>query len=142
MNHEAKATQTKASKWDYIILGSGIAGMAAAEAIRERDKETGILMISAEEEFCFNRPMLIEEFSLDGTGSVLFDKQQTWAEQTGIDVRLGVGIESIDTDAKTVALSDGSREEYDKLIYALGASVSIPNIPGADRNNVFTPVAG
>ncbi|MBE6045708.1 MAG: NAD(P)/FAD-dependent oxidoreductase [Clostridiales bacterium] len=138
MNHEAKATQTKASKWDYIILGSGIAGMAAAEAIRERDKETSILMISAEEEFCFNRPMLIEEFSLDGAGSVLFDKQQTWAEQTGIDVRLGVGIESIDTDAKTVALSDGSREEYDKLIYALGASVSIPNIPGADRNNVFT----
>ena len=32
---EAKEPNTKAAKRDYIILGSGIAGMAAAEAIRE-----------------------------------------------------------------------------------------------------------
>ena len=42
----------------YLILGSGIAGMAAAEAIRGRDEEAEIQMISAEQELCFNRPML------------------------------------------------------------------------------------
>lgn len=124
--------------WDYIILGSGIAGMAAAEAIRERDQKAGILMISGEKELCFNRPMLINEFALDGSGSVLFDKQQGWAEQTGVETRLGVTIASLDLNTKTVKLEDGSEEVYEKLIYALGASVFIPPIPGADKNHVFT----
>ena len=124
--------------WDYIILGSGIAGMAAAEAIRERDQKAEILMISGEKELCFNRPMLINEFALDGSGSVLFDKQQGWAEQTDVETRLGVTIASLDLNTKTVKLKDGSEEVYEKLIYALGASVFIPPIPGADKNHVFT----
>lgn len=130
--------EAKAAKRDYIILGSGIAGMAAAEAIKERDPKADILMISEEKEFCFNRPMLIEEFSLDGFGSELFDKQQGWAEQTGVDAKLGISAESIDLRAKTVSLLDGTVAAYDKLIYALGARVFVPDIPGADRNTVFT----
>ena len=126
------------AKWDYIILGSGIAGMAAAEAIRERDEKSAILMISSEDELCFNRPMLINEFALDGSGSVLFDQQQNWPQQAGVKVRLGAGIETIDLDAKTVSLMDGSVVTYDKLIYALGARVFVPEIPGVDRDNVFT----
>ena len=128
----------KASSWDYVILGSGIAGMAAAEAIKERDEAAGILMISSEEEFCFNRPMLINEFALDGSGSVLFDRQQSWAEQAGVETRMGTGIRAIDLKAKTVSLEDGSICGYGRLIYALGARVFIPEIPGADRCNVFT----
>ena len=134
----AKASNTKAAKRDYIILGSGIAGMAAAEAIREHDKTADILMISAEEELCFNRPMLINEFALDGSGRVLFEQQQGWPAQAGVEVRLGTGIEAIDLKAKTVTLTDGSAITYGKLIYALGARVFIPPIPGADRDNVFT----
>lgn len=131
-------TNAKASKWNYIILGSGIAGMAAAEAIRENDNAAEILMISAEEELCFNRPMLINEFALDGSGSVLFEQQQNWPAQAGVDVMLGAGIETIDLAAKTVSLADGSMWDYDKLIYTLGARVFIPPIPGADRDNVFS----
>lgn len=133
-----KEINTKASRRDYIILGSGIAGMAAAEAIREHDEAAEILMISAEEELCFNRPMLINEFALDGSGSVLFEQQQNWPAQAGVEVRLGKGIEAIDLAAKTISLADGSMWGYDKLIYALGARVFIPPIPGTDRDNVFT----
>ena len=112
--------------------------MAAAEAIREHDEAAEILMISAEEELCFNRPMLINEFALDGSGSVLFEQQQNWPAQAGVEVRLGKGIEAIDLAAKTISLADGSMWGYDKLIYALGARVFIPPIPGTDRDNVFT----
>lgn len=126
----------------YIILGGGIAGMAAAEAIRERDADGRILMVSAEKELCFNRPMLIREFALDGSGADLFDRQQDWPEQHRIDVLRGTEAIRIDRAAKEVVLraEDGteSREHYDRLIYALGASVTIPPIPGADGENVFT----
>ena len=129
----------------YLILGSGIAGMAAAEAIRGRDEEAEIQMISAEQELCFNRPMLIGEFALDGSGAALFEKQQSWPQQFGVDVKLGCRAESIDREAKTVRLAvpDGEgesrteTESYDKLIYALGAHVTVPPIPGADGDNVY-----
>ena len=129
----------------YLILGSGIAGMAAAEAIRSRDEEAEIQMISAEQELCFNRPMLIGEFALDGSGAALFEKQQSWPQQFGVDVKLGCRAESIDREAKTVRLAvpDGEgesrteTESYDKLIYALGAHVTVPPIPGADGDNVY-----
>ena len=129
----------------YLILGSGIAGMAAAEAIRGRDEEAEIQMISAEQELCFNRPMLIGEFALDGSGAALFEKQQSWPQQFGVDVKLGCRAESIDREAKTVRLAvpDGEGESrtetepYDKLIYALGAHVTVPPIPGADGDNVY-----
>ena len=124
--------------WPYIILGSGIAGMAAAEAIKQQDWNAEILMVSAEDELCFNRPMLIKDFAMDGSGARLFDKQQNWAEQAGVDLKLGVTADSIDRAAKEIKLSDGIAVTYGKLIYTLGARVTIPPIPGADRANVFT----
>ncbi|MBQ9014664.1 MAG: NAD(P)/FAD-dependent oxidoreductase [Firmicutes bacterium] len=122
---------------NYLILGSGIAAMAAAEAIRNSDKTGRIRMISAEQELCFNRPMLIGEFALDGSGAALFEKQQDWPRQFDVEVRLGCRAVSIDRDAKAVHLEDGSVETYDKLIYALGAQVTVPPIPGADRESVL-----
>lgn len=139
----------------YIILGSGIAGMAAAEAIRETEPGAEILMISSEKELCFNRPMLIGEFALDGSGAALFEQQQTWPAQHGVEVRLGVQVTAIDREKKEVLLamptgglavpdsaggnagSRPGRVSYDKLIYALGAEVTIPPIPGADGDRVF-----
>ena len=121
----------------YTILGGGIAGMSCAEAIRGKDPEAEILMITAEEELCFNRPMLIREFALDGSGAVLFERQQDWPAQFDVEVRCGTAVTGIDRTARKISLEDGSEEDYDRLIYALGAEVTIPPIPGADRDNVF-----
>lgn len=99
MREKDKATR-------YIILGSGIAGMAAAEAIRQRDPSGSIHMISAERELCFNRPMLISEFALDGSGAVLFDKQQDWPDKVGVKLDLGTVVTAIDREAKTVRLQE------------------------------------
>ena len=131
----------------YIILGSGIAGMAAAEAIRAKDPEGIIRMISAEEELCFNRPMLIREFALDGSGAALFEKQQDWPGQVHVDVQLGTRVEEIDPKEKRIRLADQASngsdpdaketwESYDKLIYTLGAEVMIPPISGVDLPHV------
>ena len=126
------------TKATYLILGSGIAGVAAAEAIREKDPEGKTVMISTEEELCFNRPMLIKDFALDGSGDALFEKQQNWPETTGVELLAGVEAEAVDPAKKTVRLEDGRSIGYDRLIYAFGAEASVPPIIGADRDNVFT----
>ena len=122
----------------YVVLGSGIAGMAAANAIRENDSAAKILMISAEQELCFNRPMIVDEFALDGSGAALFEKEQEWPMQQGVEVCLGSRVEEIDREAKALRLADGTREYYDKLIYTLGTKPAVPAIPGIHRENVFT----
>lgn len=122
----------------YLILGSGIAGIAAAEAIREKDPDGNTVMITAEKELCFNRPMLIKDFALDGSGAELFEKQEDWPEQIGVDIIKGVDAKAIDASVKTVTLDNGMIIRYDRLIYALGAEATVPPIPGSDRGNVFT----
>lgn len=138
--------RTGARENRYIVLGSGIAGMAAAEAIREEDPKSEILMISAEKELCPNRPMLIREFALDGSGAELFERQQGWPDQYGVQMRQATRVTRIDLQTKCVYLEPvdapaadaavdaprSSVEHYDRLIYALGAEVTIPPIPGAD----------
>ncbi|MEI3405320.1 MAG: FAD-dependent oxidoreductase [Christensenellales bacterium] len=46
-------------------------------------------------------------------------------------------MESIDTAAKKVKLSNGEERPYDKLILATGAECNIPPIKGADSKNVY-----
>ena len=129
----------------YVVLGSGIAGISAAESIRSRDPESTIRMISAEKELCFNRPMLIREFALDGSGAALFERQEDLPKKYDVDLDLDTKVLSIDREAKVIrAMKARSRGEetqevidYDKLIYALGAEAYIPPIPGADGENVY-----
>ena len=42
----------------YIIVGAGIAGIAAAEAIREIDSHGPVIMFTAEHNLPYSRPML------------------------------------------------------------------------------------
>ena len=59
-----------------------------------------------------------------------------------IDVRVGTRAESVDRQAKTVALAgpDGQREDlaYDRLILATGTTPIVPAILGVDRPDVFS----
>ncbi len=51
----------------YVIIGNGIAGVSAAEAIRELDKTGTIVMISDEAVPPYSRPMI--SMVLDGSVS-------------------------------------------------------------------------
>ena len=44
--------------YDYIIVGGGIAGVSAAEAIRANDKYASISILSEEPELLYSRVML------------------------------------------------------------------------------------
>ena len=42
----------------YIIIGAGIAGLEAAKAIREADRDGSVDMFTAENNLPYSRPML------------------------------------------------------------------------------------
>ena len=45
----------------YLVIGGGIAGVSAAEAIREQDPSGRIVLLSAERELPYARPLLSKE---------------------------------------------------------------------------------
>ena len=66
-----------------------------------------------------------------------FTKQLDWYQDNKITLTLDTKVESIDTAAKKVKLSNGEERPYDKLILATGAECNIPPINGADSKNVY-----
>lgn len=103
-----------------VIIGAGECGARAAFALRERDFDGRITLVGAEEHLPYERPPLSKDALLNGDAPKLVSEATRYAE-AGIDVRTGVGAESIDPAAKCVRLSNGDSLTYDRLLLATGA---------------------
>lgn len=121
-----------------LVVGSGIAALTACEEIRKRNKVCKIEMISSENVFCYNRPMLTKGILSEFDALNFFTRQLDWYQEQNIKLTLDTTVESIDMQAKTLQLSSGESRSYDKLILATGAECNIPPIDGADSRNVFS----
>lgn len=121
----------------FVVVGSGIAGLSACDEIRKRNKTCSIELISDEDVFCYNRPMLTKGILSEFDALNFFTKQLDWYKENNITLTLSTKVESIDTAGKILKCSDGQQRSYDKLILATGAECNVPPIKGADGNNVF-----
>lgn len=133
---------TKDTDEKFVILGGGPAARSAAEAIRSRNREAVITIITREDALPYNRPMLTKSLLKDHSNDALAIESADWYENNRIFVMRGTEILSINTGDKQLALelADGSRglTQYDKLIYTLGAYCFVAPIKGAELEHVLT----
>ncbi len=123
----------------YVLIGGGVASQEAAKQIRRVDDEASITLIGVEPHRPYNRPPLSKEFLRgDEQRENLYFSPEAFYAETRIEPVLGVRAEAIDRANGTVALSNGRRLEYHKLLIATGASPIRPSIPGIDRRGVYT----
>ncbi|MEC4675967.1 MAG: FAD-dependent oxidoreductase [Nitrospirota bacterium] len=118
----------------HIIIGGGIAGISASRAIRGRDKDAEITMISGEKAKAYYRPMipyLIEKEGMD----INFLEDPVEKYGIGVVYEKAAGV---DAKSKEVILSSGERLNFDKLLIATGSSPVIPDIRGLGGKGVFT----
>ena len=134
----AEVTYSSLAEDKIVVVGSGIAGLSACEAIRQRNKVCSIEMISNESVFCYNRPMLTKGILSEFDALNFFTKQLDWYQENKITLTLDTEVTAIDTAAKELTLSSGEKRSYDKLILATGAECNVPPIPGSDSKNVYT----
>lgn len=118
-----------------VIIGAGAAGISAAQAIRARDQYAQITIIHAEPEGYYSRPGLAYYLTGEIPDKQLFPyKLNEFAEQ---HLNLIHGqVVSVDPFSKQVALADGKRIVYEKLLIATGSKAHIPNIPGIHGDGV------
>jgi 3-phenylpropionate/trans-cinnamate dioxygenase ferredoxin reductase component len=114
----------------FVIVGAGLAGAKAAEALRGSGFDGPISLIGAEQHLPYERPPLSKDY-LAGKADrdSVFVHDLTWYRQQGIDLRLGSPVTAIDRAARQVRLADGARLPFGKLLLTTGARPR--RLPGA-----------
>jgi NADPH-dependent 2,4-dienoyl-CoA reductase/sulfur reductase-like enzyme/nitrite reductase/ring-hydroxylating ferredoxin subunit len=122
-----------------VIVGGGAAGFAAAEKLRHEQYQGSIVMLSGDDSAPVDRPNLSKDYL---AGSAPEDwvplRPENFYSENGIDLRLKANVTGIDARSHEVALADGSKVPYDRLLLATGAEPVQLSLPGADEQHVFT----
>ncbi|HEU5275083.1 MAG TPA: FAD-dependent oxidoreductase [Xanthobacteraceae bacterium] len=122
-----------------VILGGGAAGFAAAEMLRRHGYQGGLTMLSDDAAPPVDRPNLSKDYLAGNAPEDWIPlRPESFYAENNIDLRLGAAVGAIDPRAREVALADGKRLGYDRLLLATGAEpVRLP-LPGADLPHVHT----
>src|SRR3990172_4718211 len=102
----------------YVVLGNSASGLTAIDAIRERDRDGAIPVVSKEPEPAYSRVALPYLLSREKQLSQVTLRGPEYYEANGVELIAGVGAAAVDTAAKTVALDDGRSLPYDRLLIA------------------------
>lgn len=122
-----------------IIVGSGAAAVAAAEAIRKRNQVCGVKMVSKDGHLPYYRPALSDLLSEDLADEELYIHDESWYKAQNIELVLGTEVTECDISRQVVTLEDGTKLRYDRLIIATGSrSNTLNTLPGFDKQGVFT----
>lgn len=110
-------------KYDYLIIGGGIAGVTAAETIRERDTGSAIGIICDEPHILYSRVLLPHYLKKRISREQLFLRKVDDFTKKRIDLRLDERVSFIDFKRREVLLAGGAGLGYQKLLLASGGRV-------------------
>lgn len=114
-----------------VIIGAGLAGDAAAGALREAGYTGQIVLIGDEAHRPYDRPPL-SKAALQSADARVFLRDEAWYADNQVTLTLGDRVEAIDRAGKTIRLASGASIAYDKLLIATGTRVrTLPEIEGA-----------
>lgn len=119
----------------HLIVGSGIAALAAAEAIRRHDPAARITLVSEEPHPFYSRPGLAYLLSGAVPESQLRIRSAEEIEALRLE-RITARVERIGPARREVLLAGGRILTYDRLLLALGAESIAPDFPGAELQGI------
>ncbi|HEX2670623.1 MAG TPA: FAD-dependent oxidoreductase [Polyangiaceae bacterium] len=121
-----------------VIIGAGAAGNSAAEKLRREGYTGKISLLGAEGSLPVDRPNLSKDYLAGSAPEEWIPlRSEDFYREHRIDL-VQTLVSSIDPSSKSVALSDGTRVEYDALLLATGAAAIRLNIPGGGLPHVYT----
>ena len=112
------------------MIGSGPAGIGAAEAFRKLRPDLPVRILTADADEPYERPPLSKEFLRGETDDVTMHRA-SWFADRNLELLTNAAVSEIDVRAHTVTAAD-RRYEYSRLILASGAApVPLP-VPGGE----------
>ncbi len=125
------------SEYDYVIIGGGDAGFAAASTLREEGAEGSVLVVSRDPDRPYDRTAVSKGF-LGGEkqrADVLLGGED-WFTENKVDLLVRTSAMKVDTQAHTVTLSNKDVVSYGKLLLATGANVNRLRVDGGALDGI------
>lgn len=119
----------------YVFIGSGAAGLAAAEAVRRQDPSASLTMLTDDPHGYYSRPGLAYYLAGEVPETQLFP----WPEKHFRDLNLQLHYDPVTRvmpEEHYLALKNGKKIHYDRLLIATGATAVQPDLPGIDLKGV------
>lgn len=127
----------KSNTAPIVIIGTGLSGYSLAREVRKLDKETPLLLITADDGHSYSKPMLSTGFTKEKTAEQLsMADAGKMAEQLSIQVRTYTAVTGIDAARHVVRIGDEDLT-YSKLVIAWGADIVKLDIPGSGTDKIF-----
>jgi len=125
-------------KTTYLLIGNGVAGTTAAEAIRKQDPKGSITILSEEDIPFYYRIKLNEFIAGDVDEDKLVAKKAAWYQEQRISLRINTRAIGLDVAAKQLTTDSGEKLTFDRLLLATGSHSFLPPIEGIGQQGVFS----
>jgi 3-phenylpropionate/trans-cinnamate dioxygenase ferredoxin reductase component len=120
-----------------VVVGASLAGLRAAEALRDEGFAGELTMVGEERQFPYDRPPLSKQVLLARTRAE--DTELPRRREVNATWKLGVRATGVDPIGKRVLLADGEQLPFDRLLIATGSRARPwPNADEAALDGVFT----
>jgi NADPH-dependent 2,4-dienoyl-CoA reductase/sulfur reductase-like enzyme len=120
---------------EYVIIGTGPAGIAAAEAIRSQDGTASITLMGDEPWGYYSRPGLAYYLTRELPEKGLYPFSAEDFERLKLH-QVHTRVRAIHPQTHQVETQDGQQLSYKRLLIATGARAALVNIPGANLEGV------
>jgi 3-phenylpropionate/trans-cinnamate dioxygenase ferredoxin reductase component len=122
-----------------VIVGAGLAGARAAEAVRKDGYDGAIALLGEESERPYIRPPLSKEFLRGEAGrDAAYVHPETFYADNRIELETGARVTAVEPASHKVVLSHGRRLAFDRLLLATGAAPRKLTVPGSDLPGVVS----
>ncbi len=119
----------------YAVIGTGVAGIAAIEAIRSLDGDNEIVLVGDDPHGYYSRPGLAYYLTGELHEKALYPR--TAQDYRGLKFQFVKGsVTSIHREAHTFTIGN-QKLSFDKLLIAVGAQALPMEVPGANLDGVF-----
>jgi len=120
----------------FIIVGAGLAGAKAAEALRHQGFDGRLVLIGEEPERPYERPPLSKNYLRRETAEKPYVHPESFYRDQGIELMTSTRVTELDADSRKLVLDDELSIGYDRLLIATGAFPRRLEVPGAELDGV------
>jgi len=122
---------TNVDSRQFVIIGAGAAGYAAAQTLREEGFRGNVVMITREDRAPYDRPNLSKDY-LHGHAEPEWMplRPEEFFKEHDIQLLLNKEVTRVDAHSKTITFESGETMEYDAALIATGGAPVRLNISG------------
>jgi 3-phenylpropionate/trans-cinnamate dioxygenase ferredoxin reductase subunit len=121
----------------FVIVGGGLAGAKAAQALRDEGFDGRVVLLGEEDVAPYERPPLSKDYLRGEAGrDAIWAQEEGWYDAHDVELRTGAHVAEVVPASSEVVLDGGERVGYDQLLLATGSAARRIPIPGAELDGV------